>query len=477
MKLFKVVVVLVLFVALSKGVKAQNIDSNQVQRFNFHVQNTICVQGDPAFPVKYSAPNSLYNKGEIDKTLTLNLYAGLRLWKGAEVYADFLMWQGFGLSSTFGIEAFPNGDAYKAGTHTPNFSLTHLFLRQTFNLGGKQEFLPDDELTLAGKKDISRLTFTIGRISPMDFCDNNTYAKDPHTQFMNWAGMGNLSWDYGEDQIGYTTGLAIELNQPKWSLRYGTFQMPANKNGFTADDQYLMFPRRGSDGPILQSWAMMLEFERRYKIKSHAGAIRLMPWIDEADFASYKVATAMLLANPPNLNADGQGAGISVPQAARAYRYKYGICLNIEQEITKNVGVFSRIGWNNGQCESWTFTDVDWTTSFGASISGKIWHRNNDNIGVMYVVSGASKANQNFLKAGGTDMLDGDGNLNYQPERVLETYYDFQVWKTIHITLDYQFVTNPAFNHDRGAVSIFGARLHWEINHRYNERNNGIHGR
>jgi high affinity Mn2+ porin len=83
----------------------------------------------------------------------------------------------------------------------------------------------------------------------------------------------------------------------------------------------------------------------------------------------------------------------------------------------------------------------------------------------MYVVSGASKANQNFLKAGGTDMLDGDGNLNYQPERVFETYYDFQIWKTIHITLDYQFVTNPAFNRDRGAVSILGARLHWEINH------------
>jgi len=201
MKLFKILITLILFVSLFNKVKAQNIDTNQVQRWNFHVQNTTIIQGYPAFPAQYSAPNSLNNNGEIRRTTTLNLYAGLRLWRGAEVYTDLLAWQGFGLSQTFGIEAFPNGDAYKAGTVNPNFTFAHLFIRQTFGLGGKKEFLPDDELTLAGKKNISRITFTIGRISPMDFCDNNTYAKDPHTQFMNWAGMGNLSWDYGKTRL------------------------------------------------------------------------------------------------------------------------------------------------------------------------------------------------------------------------------------------------------------------------------------
>ena len=144
-------------------------------------------QGDPGFPAKYSGPNSLNSAGERQETLAADLFAGVRLWNGAEMHADALMWQGFGLSNTFGIEAFPNGDAYKAGTEIPDFMFAHLFIRQTFGLGGEQEDVPDGQLTLAGKQDISRLTFTVGRFTPTDIFDNNTYANDPHTQFLNWA--------------------------------------------------------------------------------------------------------------------------------------------------------------------------------------------------------------------------------------------------------------------------------------------------
>jgi high affinity Mn2+ porin len=97
------------------------------------------------------------------------------------------------------------------------------------------------------------------------------------------------------------------------------------------------------------------------------------------------------------------------------------------------------------------------------SVKGVAWHRPDDTFGLAGIVSGASRDNQKFLEAGGTDMLDGDGALSYGPEKVLETYYDFQIWKTIHATLDYQFVTDPAFNRARGPVSIFGVRLHWEL--------------
>lgn len=206
----------------------------------------------------------------------------------------------------------------------------------------------------------------------------------------------------------------------------------------------------------------MTELERRYSINAHPGVIRFLAWLDEADFASYQVATALLLANPPDLNV-GSGAGITIPSAARSYSYKYGFGVNWVQEVVRNLGIFSRLGWNNGQEESWTFTDVNWTASLGISIKGEAWHRHDDGIGIAGIVSGASIANQKFLEAGGTDMLDGDGALNYNPEKVLEVYYDFKVWKTIHITLDYQFIANPAFNQARGPVLIYGARLHWEF--------------
>jgi len=423
------------------------------QIWNWHVQNTDIVQGDPAFPAKYSGPQSLNSKGEVQETVTMDLFAGVRLWRGAEAHMDGLMWQGFGLSKTYGIEDFPNGDAYKAGTWTPDFNFARLFIRQTIGLGGDQEAVPDGQLMLAGKQDISRLTFTIGRFSPLDICDNNTYASDPHTQFMNWAMMGNVSWDYGQDTIGYTIGVAVELNQPKWALRYGFFQMPAEKNGFTGDDRYLMWPHRGAYGPFLRSWAMMTEFERRYSVNAHPGTIRFLAWINEADMASYSAAI-------PILEAHGVGADIS---AARAYRYKYGFGLNWEQEVAKNVGLFSRLGWNDGHEETWTFTDVNWTASLGVSVKGDGWQRPDDTFGVAGVVSGASRENQKFLEAGGLDMLDGDGALSYRPEKVLETYYDFQIYRNVRFALDYQFIDDPAFNRDRGPVSVFGARIHWEF--------------
>ena len=270
---------------------------------------------------------------------------------------------------------------------------------------------------------------------------------------MNWAMMGNLAWDYGQDTVGFTTGFAVELNQPKWALRYGFFQEPSEKNGYTGEDQFLKWPAGGADGPFLRSWAMMMEFERRYSVNDHPGAIRFLAWLNEADMASYEAATAIL-------KADGPGADIS---AARAYRFKYGFGLNWEQEVTKNTGMFSRLGWNDGHNESWAFSDANWSASLGVSVKGEAWRRPDDVLGLAGIVSGASRDNQKFLEAGGVDLTDGDGALSYCPEKVVEVYYNLQIWKTVHATLDYQFVADPAFNRDRGPVSIFGARLHWQF--------------
>lgn len=419
------------------------------QDWNWHVQNTDIVQGDPGFPAQYSGPNSLHSGGEVKETVSLDLYAGARLWQGAEAHVDGLMWQGFGLSQTEGVEGFPNGEAVKYGSANPSGTIARLFIRQTIGLGGEQEFVPDDQLTLAGKEDISRITLTLGRFSAKDVFDNNAYADDPRTQFMNWALMANAAWDYPMDTVGYTTGIAAELNRPDWALRYGFFQVPQFQNGFTAEDQILKWPGgTGGDGRLLQSWGMVTEFERRYRINAHPGALRFLAYLNEAGMGSYEDALAV------------PGAEIS---QTRAYRFKYGFGLNWEQEITKNVGVFSRLGWNDGHNEAWMFTDANWTGSLGASVKGEAWRRPDDTFGLAGVISGISHVNQQFLEAGGTGILDGDGALSYGPEKDLETYYDCKIWKPIHGALDYQFVSDPAFNRVRGPVSIFGARVHWEF--------------
>ncbi len=423
------------------------------QNYNLHVQNTDIIQGDPIFPAKYSGPQSLNNKGEDEETVSLDVFAGRRLWPGAEAHMDLLMWQGYGLSKTLGVEAFPNADAYKAGAWSPDFTFAHLFVRQTIGLGGEQEDVADDQLTLAGKQDISRLTFTVGRFPITDIFDANAYAGNPNTQFMNWANVANLAWDYPADVIGYTTGIAVELNQPQWAWRYGFFQLASQQNGLTGEDQFLTWPHGGSDGSFFQSWAMVNELEGRYNLGDHPGKIRFEAWLNEANMASYSAATAILVANGP-------GANISAAQAAR---YKYGFGLNWEQEVARNVGLFSRLGWNDGREEAWVYTDANWTASLGLSVKGEAWHRSDDTWGLSGILSGASSGQQKFLEAGGLGILDGDGALSYSPEKVLETYYDVQLCKYAHVALDYQFIDDPAFNRDRGPVSVLGARLHWQF--------------
>jgi high affinity Mn2+ porin len=422
----------------------------QRQTWNWHVQSTFVAQGYPSFSARYSGVNSLPTRSQGRETWSVDLYGGFRLWRGAEAHFDALMWQGFGLAGTFGIEDFTSGEAYKVGTATPHATIARAFIRQTVGLGGGQENVLDDPITLAGKQEVSRLTLTIGRFSAKDIFDNNTYANDPRKQFMNWALVANVTWDYAADALGYTTGIAMELHQPKWALRYGFFQVPHIKNNFTAEGQYLIWPGEssGGDGAVFRAWAMAAEYERRYSIHSHPGAVRFLSWVNQIRMGSYQAALAF------------PGTDIA---ATRAYRREYGFGLNAEQEIAKNIGVFSRLGWNDGHNEAWLFTDTSYSASLGVSVKGERWHRPDDTFGLAGVMSGTSRANQKYLAAGGTGILDGDGALNYGAEKVLETYYDVKVWKNLHAAADYQFVTNLAFNRARGPVSVFGTRLHWEF--------------
>jgi len=425
------------------------------RNWNLHVQNTEVVQGYPAFPAQYSGPQSLPKGGEARETVSLDLMAGVRLWRGAEAHIDGLMWQGFGVNNVLGIEGFPSGEAYRIGTKVPNGTFARLFIRQTIGLGGAQEDVADDPFALSGKRDISRLTFTLGRFSAADIFDTNAYANNARTQFMNWSLLNNIAWDYPADVIGFDTGLAVELNQPKWTLRYGFFQVPSMQNSFTEDDQIFTWPHNssGHDGPFFRSWAMVTEFERRYSIKTHSGAIRALAYVNRANMFSYSGAISILRAN-------GVGADVT---AASAYRSKYGFGLNWEQEITKNIGMFSRVGWNDGQEEAWMFTDVDYTATLGLSLKGEAWRRPGDTIGVAGATNGVSHVEQEFFAAGGLGILAGDGNLNYAWEKILETYYDAAIWKTVHLAVDYQFIGDPAFNRARGPVSVFGVRVHWQL--------------
>ena len=406
------------------------------QNWNFHVQNTDIIQYHPAFNAPYSGPNSLPHNSEVKSTESLDFMAGVRLWQGAEAHVDALVWQGFGLGETLGIENFPNNEAFRAGNYVPNINLSRVFIRQTFGFGGDQEDVEDDELHLAGKVDVDRLTLTVGRMSAKDIFDNNAYANDARTQFMSWGLTANEAWDYPADSLGYMTGLTAELNQSQWTERYGFFQVPKYSNHDATDQNFL------------KAWGMVWELEHRYTLNGHPGSARLLGYLNQAHMGNYEAALSV--------------PGTDITQT-REYRHKYGFGLNIDQEIVTNIGVFARIGWSDGRNEAWVFSDVDSSASLGLSIVNAAWGRPNDTYGLAEAIGGISREHQLFLEAGGTGILAGDGKLNYGWEESTETYYDFQIYKSLHAALDFQFVNNPAFNKDRGPVYVLGGRIHWEF--------------
>ena len=413
--------------------------SPEHQNWLFHVQGTEIAQGQPGFHSPYQGTNSLRSDDTFKQSSSLDIYLGAHLWPGGEIYFNPEYYQGSGLSNTHGIAAFPNAENYKVGQKIGDIFLAHLFLRQTFGLGGEQEEIAGDQLQLAERVDISRLTFTIGRLSVGDQFDTNSYAHTARTQFLNWVLNDNGAFDYAADSLGVIEGATVELNQKSWALRYGIFDVPRVSNGFA------------KDGHFAKAWQQMTELEERYSVGDHPGKVRLLGWLEEAHMGSYRET----LADPSLME------NIAL---TRRYRYQYGFALDVEQEITKDLGAFLRVSWRDGQEEVWQFTDIDRSFSGGLQLKGSSWKRSRDTVGLAGIIDGISSAHRDFLDAGGLGVTVGDGKLpHYEPEGVLEMYYDAEIIKNVHLGIDYQFVANPGYNSDHGPVNIFSSRFHFQF--------------
>lgn len=409
--------------------------------WNVHGQTTFIQQAYPRMRSPYEGNNSLPGGGQGRETATADAFLGWRLWDGGELYFNPELAQGFGLNGTLGLAGFSNGEAQKGGTEFPKIRPQRYFIRQTFGLGGEQEEVADGPLQLAGKRDIDRVTLTVGRFAVGDFFDGNSYAKDPRADFMNWAMWSAGAYDFPADLPGFTRGAVVELNRKDWALRAGLFQVPSAPN---------------SDVLTSKGGGAIVELEERYAIFDQPGKLRLGVFGNQGNTASYREALAMVAADPTlDINATTVGIRHTLP--------KYGFYANMEQAITKDVGIFARASWNDGQTEILSFTDIDRSMSGGVSIKGGAWGRETDTIGLGAAVNGLSSAHRDFLAAGGIGLLIGDGQLNYREEKLLEAYYAYNLNKWSTLTFDYQFIANPSYNADRGPVSIFSARAHAEF--------------
>lgn len=415
-----------------------SVTDTESDRWEIHGQSTFIAQGYPSFRAPYSGPNSLTPAPQYQETWSNSLYLNARLWDGGEIYFNPELLQGFGFNNTTGAGGFPNGEAQKSGFPYPHFNPSRLFVRHTFGFGGEQEELASGQFQLAGKADISRLTIQAGKFSVVDVFDGNSYAHDPRKDFMNWSIWASGAFDYGADKLGLGYGATAELNQKQWALRAGYFLVDAVSNSNSFD---MNIPRRGE---------YVAELETRYQLFGQPGKLRMLGFVNSVNAGSYRDTL-----NNPALNLD-------ISQT-RTGRIKYGYALNLEQALTDDIGVFGRWSWNDGRNEIMAFTDIDRSLSMGTSIKGTKWGRPDDVFGIAGAINGLSRDHRDFIAAGGLGPLIGDGALNYSRERVLETYYAYALNKALTFTADYQLITNPAYNADRGPVSIFTGRLHGEF--------------
>jgi len=251
--------------------------------------------------------------------------------------------------------------------------------------------------------------------------------------------MYNGAWDYAADTRGYTWGWVHEFRAPRWSVRYGSAAEPRTANG----------PR--FDRRLFRDRADMFEGEVDYAPGGHPGAIRLLHYENRARAGTY--AEAILLAE----------VSVSTPDVIatrRAGTLKYGFGVSADQEIRKDVGVFGRLGWNDGKTESFAFTSIDGLASGGVSVTGNSWRRAEDTAASAFTINRLSEVHVQYLARGGLDFLIGDGRLRYGPEAIWETYYSARLRPGVVASFDVQYVVNPAYNRDRGPLWVESLRLH-----------------
>ncbi len=417
-------------------------DDQAKENWNLFYQATSIGQYHGKFHSPYEGPRSLQDYPERDVSLTTTLFFGLRLSQNTQLYFDPEIAGGRGFSHVDGIADFPNGELPRVAQATPTPYVARLYVLHDFGFGDEKEHFDSDENQLAGERPMIRYTVVIGRFTLTDFFDNNRYSHDPRTQFMGWSAMYNGAWDYSADTRGYTWGWFHEFHTKNWSFRYASAAEPKVANGEQLD-------RR-----VLRDRGDHFEVERRHAIHKRPGAIRVLAYESHRNAGTY--AEALHLAEKTGTTPD-------ITETRRIGTLKYGTGVSMDQELTRDIGVFTRLGWNDGKTEDFVFTAIDRLASGGISLGGRSWKRKDDVVASAYIAAGISGVHAEYLAHGGLDFLIGDGRLNYAPEMVWESYYSARLIPGFFTSFDAQHVMNPAFNHDRGPVWVYSLRLHVEL--------------
>jgi len=404
---------------------------------------------------------SLLPTAERSFTGTFSLFFGLKLWRGGEAYFVPEVIAERPLSGLHGIGgAIQNFELQKTGSATPQLYRARLFLRQTFGLGGDHVVKSSDPLQLGTVVDSRRLVISAGNFTILDVFDRNSVTGDPRQTFFNMAFMTHASYDFTSDARGYSWGGTAELYWDEWALRFGRITPPQNPNQLPTDFR------------IWEHYGDQMELEHDHSLFGRPGAVRLLGYRNHVITGRFDDAIAAFDANPAENAAECPITGFnygsknaSAPDMCwvRRPNVKLGIGINLEQYVAKDIGVFLRGMYSDGNTEVDAYDPADRSLSFGAVAKGTLWDRPFDVTGVGFGMSWISDSHAKYLAMGGVDGFVGDGYLRQAAEGIVEGFYSVNLLKAVWLAADYQFLWNPGFNADRGPVHIVGAKIHAEF--------------
>ncbi len=430
---------------------------SDTSRFFISGQANIIFQAHAPFHSPYSGPNSLLSRGEYKTSLIGTLYLGAELLRSPHHHLEALYDEesagGRGISEALGLAGFTNLDVVRNPSLGPIPYMARVELHQTIGLSPILTHADRGPFSLATQVPDRRIELRVGKMSLPDFFDINTIGTDSHLQFLNWTADNNGAWDYAADTRGYTNAAIAEYDDKNFSARYGLALMPV-----VANDVKL-------DWNLSRASGQNIEFEWRHNLlgplvhPDRKGTIRALSFVNHAHMGLYRAANQAFLAHID-----------PTPDITKHETYsavKYGFGLNAEQELTDSARIFGRFGWNEGQHESFAYTEVDQTFEFGGDyglrngLPGlRSLHRPNDKLGLAFVSNAIKRDHQAYLRLGGLGFLLGDGNLNYAREDILETYYTLHTWRGLYYSLDAQYINHPGYNQDRGPVLVESVRMH-----------------
>jgi high affinity Mn2+ porin len=434
---------------LRQTIEDQSDDQENPAMFRSHIiagrfwlsgQSNLIFQAHTPFHSPYSGPNSFHGYGESATSVANTLFMGARLLRFSELIASADVEDGRGVSDALGVAAYVNADVIDPDL-TDKFYLSRFFFHHTIPVAADRITQAPNPFFLQPWIPRQRLEVIFGKMSLLDYFDVNEVGSDPHLQFTNLA-IGNAgTYEYAGDGHGYTIASMISYAGPRYVLRFAEALLPKITN--TDDLNY----------NIRNSREENIEFDySTYPLRGYVTHIRALAFVNHADLGNYREADAAYL------------AGVDPTPDISLHRHpgtvKPGLDINLEQDLPRNFRAYFRYGWNHGLYESFTFSEMNDTVSFGADLSGDAWHRKYDRIGSAFVNSGLAYYHREYLALGGIGFMLGDGKLSYGHESVSETYYTAHVIGGLYLAAQLSFINNPGFNRARGPAIVPGLRAH-----------------